>query len=458
MKHFYKKTNYILAMTVGLMFAAGTNAQNINAYAGNNVLGFSGDGGAATAAELDGTFDVALDAAGNLYLADFNNNRIRKVTASTGVISTIAGTGSTTSSGDGAAATAAGIDGPVAIALDASGNIYIAEQHAARVRKITVSTGIITTVAGTGTAGFFGDGSAATAAEISSPSGVVIDNSGNIYIADGGNNRIRKVTVSTGIITTVAGTGTAGALGDWGLATAAEVNQPYGLSMDASGNIYIADLGNSKIRKINVSTGIISTVAGNGTGGYNSDGIIDTTAELNFPSGVAVDAMGNVYIGDENNNRVRMVDAYSHLIYTLAGTGVYGFLGDGGPATSAEFKSPAGLKADNKGNLFIADFSNNEVREISGIVGINELIAAAKMSVYPNPASQTLYISFAISGASTPAIVKVMDITGKEIMNSNTTINNGSLLSLDISSLTAGMYFIQVITEKATQVEKFIKR
>jgi trimeric autotransporter adhesin len=328
---------------------------------GNGTAGYSGDGGPATSAELHGDNAVAVDAAGNSYIADYYNNRIRKITASTGIISTVAGNGTAGYSGDGGAATSAEINGPGDVAVDTAGNLYISDLGNNRIRKVTVATGVISTVAGNGTKGYSGDGGAATSAEIG-PNGLTVDSAGNIYMADEFSNRIRKVTASTGIISTVAGNGTAGYSGDGGAATSAELNVPDAVAVDGAGNIYLSDHNNERVRKVTVSTGKIATIAGNGTAGYSGDGGLATSAELNGPGGLALNAAGDLFIGDFGNNRVRKVAAATSVISTVAGNGVSGYSGDGGAATSAEMDGPSGIALDSAGNLYIADFGNNRIR------------------------------------------------------------------------------------------------
>ena len=333
---------------------------DISTVAGNGTLGYSGDGGAATSAQFI-TIDVAVDGSGNIYIVDNNNNVIRKVSTS-GVISTVAGNGTGGYSGDGAAATSAKLQYPTGVAVDGSGNIYIADFNNNRIRKVSTS-GVISTVAGNGTAGYSGDGGAATSAQLFQPFGVAVDGSGNIYIAEQGNNVIRKVSTS-GIISTVAGNGTAGYSGDGAAATSAQLNIPHGVAVDGSGNIYIVDLNNQVIRKVNTS-GTISTVAGNGSPGYSGDGGAATSAQLNVPFGVAVDGSGNIYIADKNNFVLRKVNT-SGVISTVAGNGNYGFSGDGGAATSAELTNPNAVAVDGSGNIYIAD--NIRIRKVSNIV------------------------------------------------------------------------------------------
>jgi sugar lactone lactonase YvrE len=353
-------SNSAVASQVYLIIGPG----HIATQAGSGVLGYSGDGGPAASAELSYPTGVAVDASGNLYIVDADNNRIRKVTASTGIITTVAGNGTAGYSGDGGPATSAELDTPFGVAVDASGNLYIVDVNNDRIRKVTASTGIITTVAGNGTFGYSGDGGAAISAELYTPLGVAVDASGNIYIADSGNNRIRKVTASTGVITTVAGNGTAGYSGDSGAATSGELNSPFGVAVDASGNIYIGDSGNNRIRKVTASTGIIISVAGNGTAGYSGDNGAATSAELYSPYGVAVDASGNLYIADTNNLVIRKVAASTGIINTVAGNGTAGSGGDGGAATGAALSYPTDAVVDSSGNFYIADYNNNKVRTV----------------------------------------------------------------------------------------------
>src|SRR5271157_3160449 len=328
----------------------------ITTIAGNGGVGVSGDGGPAISASLNYPSGVALDSAGNLYIADTANYRIRKVSG--GTIATVGGNGVFSYSGDGGPATSGSLNSPMGVALDSAGNLYIADSANNRVRK--VSGGTITTVAGSGTLGFAGDGGPATSASLWGPSAVAVDSAGNLYIADYGNNRIRKVTAGT--ITTVAGNGYGGYSGDGGPATSALLYGPEGLALDSAGNLYIADTYNNRIRR--VSGGTITTVAGNGNQGSSGDGGPATSASLTLPSGVAVDSAANLYIADAGNGRVRKVSWGT--ITTVAGNGALAFSGDGGPATSASLYTPEGVALDSAGNLYIADLGHNRIRRVSG--------------------------------------------------------------------------------------------
>jgi trimeric autotransporter adhesin len=286
-----------------------------------------------------------------------------------GIITTVAGNGNPGFSGDGGPATAASLSEPSGVAVDASGNLFIADLRNNRVRKVSAS-GEITTVAGNGDAGFSGDGGPATAASLNQPTDVAVDASGNLFIADDYNQRIRKVSVD-GIITTFAGNGASGFSGDGGPAASAAFYYPSAVAVDASGNLFISDTANCRIRKVSAD-GIISTVAGNGNYGFSGDGGPATSASLFSPGALAVDASGRLFISDVVNNRIREVST-SGIITTVAGNGPTcevaepcgGFSGDGGPATSASLNRPSGVALDSSGNLFIADYYNNLVRKVS---------------------------------------------------------------------------------------------
>ncbi|MGD0778292.1 MAG: hypothetical protein ABSC05_36380 [Candidatus Solibacter sp.] len=322
---------------------------NITTAIGDGNQGFAGDGGPPAKVEMTLPTGVAVDSSGNLYFADSLNNRIRKLSGST--VNTIAGNGVLSHSGDGGAPTAAQLNAPQGVAVDTAGNLYIADTSNNVVRR--VSGGVISNFAGTGTAGSSGDGGAASGAQLNGPQGLAVDTAGNLYIADTQNSRVRKV--ANGTISTVAGGSTAGFGGDGGAATSAQLNAPMGVAVDAAGNLYIAEFSNNRVRKVS-SNGIISTLAGNGITGFSGDGGLATGAQLNGPRGVAVDSLGNVYIADTNNNCVRQV-APSGVIATVAGNGLAGVSGDGGLAVNAQVGNPIALAVDSVGNVYIADGS-----------------------------------------------------------------------------------------------------
>jgi sugar lactone lactonase YvrE len=378
------RTNRVRKVSNGVI----TNV--VGPVGGGIKTGFNADNIPATSAWLSAPTGLAVDSAGNLYIADSGNNRVRKV--SNGVITTVAGNGNAGFGGDDGPATSARLLGPAAIAIDSAGNLYISDTGNNRVRK--VSNGVITTVAGNGTLltpGFGGDNGPATNAQLNlnshaagvGPAGVAVDSAGNLYIADPGNGRIRKV--SNGVITTVAGD-----TGDNGPAANASLSFPADVAIDSTGNLYIADAVG--VRK--VSNGVITTVAGNGTAGFSGDNGPATNAQLSSPSGITLDSAGNLYIGDYGNGRVRKVS--NGVITTVAGSGRYdssrGGIGDNGPATSAVLNSPTGLAFDAAGNLYIGDsYGDDRVRKVSN--GVITTVAGGGTTFLDNgPATSTLLV------------------------------------------------------------------
>jgi sugar lactone lactonase YvrE len=361
---------------LGTAYLAGTGSGPLGVFIPGTMETVAGDGnwesvldGAlATKADLDLPSGVTFDGAGNMYIADSAHNRIRMVTASTGIISTIVGNGNPAYTGDNGPAAQATVNTPSGITVDGAGNIYIADTNNNVIRKISAATGKITTVAGNHHAGNIGDKGLATSAELNAPWGVTIDAAGNLYIADTSNHEIRRVDASTGIITTVAGDGftnpdgSGGFLGDNGQAVDAELNYPHAVAFDATGNMYIPDSANNRIREVDTA-GVITTYAGTGAQGFSGDTGLATDAELYSPSAVAIDPAGNLYIGDTQNNRVRKVSSLTGNIDTIAGNGIGKFTGDDGPATAAGIYGPYGLYLDGFGNLFIADYFDHRIRE-----------------------------------------------------------------------------------------------
>ena len=307
---------------------------------------------------------VAADARGNVYVADTGSQRVWLLNATTGLMSVVAGNGWMGFDGDRGPATSATLFGPTEVAVDGGGNLLIADTYNHRIRRVAAGTGIITTVAGTGSLGFSGDRGPGTSAALYYPRTVAVDGGGNLLIADTSNHRIRRVAVGTGLITTLAGTGTGGFSGDGGPATSAGLRSPYGAVADGWGNVLIADRSNHRIRRVNVTSGVITTLAGIGIAGFSGDGGPATSAALRLPTGVAVDGGGNILFSDSDNHRIRRVAAGTGVITTLAGTGALRFSGDGGPATSAALAYPSGVAVDGGNVLLIADSSNHRIRRV----------------------------------------------------------------------------------------------
>ncbi|MGA2246022.1 MAG: immunoglobulin domain-containing protein, partial [Verrucomicrobiota bacterium] len=379
----------------------------ITTVAGNGGTNDFGDGGAATNASLHAPASLTVDGSGNLFIADTGNNCVREV-GTNGLITTVAGDGSAGYSGDGGVATNATLDAPAGVAVDGSGNLFIADTGNNCVREVGTN-GLITTVTGDGEAGYSGDGGVATNAALDAPSSVAVDGSGNLFIADTGNNCIREVGAN-GLIATVAGNGSPGYSGDGGVATNGTLVAPTGSAVDGSGNLFIADTGNNCIREVGAN-GLITTVAGNGSPGYSGDGGVATNGTLVAPTGIAVDGSGNLFIADTGNNAIRKVDT-NGVIKTVAGDGSAGYSGDGGLATSATLNAPASVAVDDSGNLFIADTDNNRIREVvpgsptftlndvsaNGAGNYTVIIANAWGSVTSSVATVTVALPPAITG------------------------------------------------------------
>jgi uncharacterized protein (TIGR03437 family) len=348
----------------------------IGTIVGDGTVGFSGDGGPATLAELSNLFGIAVDPYGDLFIADSGNSRVRLVSA--GIVQTLVGGGS--SVGDKGLATSAQLLNALGLAVDSTGDVYIADVGNSRVRE--VASFDMTSVAGNGIPGFSGDTVRAANAQVDTPGGVALDSHGNIYIADSGNNRVREI--ANGVITTIAGSGTPGYSGDNGPATSAQLSNPQGVAVDSAGNLYIADSGNYRIRK--VSGGVITTVAGNGTKGFAGDNGPATSAELSTVEGVAVDAAGNLYIADSLNYRVRVVAGGA--ITTVAGGGV-ALPGNNGLATSAQLGTAEGVAVDSSGNLFVTDLASSSIHKVSG--GIITTLAGTGTGGFSGDGASSVY-------------------------------------------------------------------
>ena len=407
--------------------------------AGKESAGYSGDGGPATNAKLNSDEGFCLDNFGNLYIADGFNSRVRKVNLTTGIITTIAGTDSAGYNGDGILATNANLYVPEAVFTDSAGNIYIADGLNNRIRKVSIATGIINTICGNGILGNGGDGGLAINAELNNPVGICLDRSANIYIAVYDNNKIRKITNSTNIITTFAGTGVIGYSGDGEAATNATFNGPIQCFADSIGNIFICDQYNHAIRKVDATTNIITTIAGNGTAGHTGDGGLAVNATLNQPCGIYVDNQENIFIAEYGDGVIRKIDGATGIISTVAGTGTRGYSGDGGPATAAELKC-GDVFVDKNGVIYIADEDNNRVRMVYNTamgIGNVQMGQYTNVKIYPNPVNDELNIE---NGANSDLII--YNLLGSELLETKLISNKEAV---NIIHLTPGVYLVKII-------------
>lgn len=423
------------------LFVWQAHAQIIKTYAGSGVRRYTGDGMPATAANLYQPYDVGIDSLGNIYIGDAGNNRIRKVSP-TGIISTAAGSGVAGYNGDGIPATAANLNFPYGMSVNASGSMAITDMKNHRIRLIQAEAtgGNITTIAGTGVAGFSGDGRPATSARVNYPHGIFWDLAGNIYFADAFNHRVRKISTS-GIITTVAGNGRANSDGDGRPAVAASLFHPAGITSDSAGNLYITEMKGHRIRKVDAA-GIITTIAGIGVPGFSGDGGPATLARINAPKGVTIDKNGNLIFTDTDNFVVRKISKSTGFISTIAGiirpVSSLAYGGDGGPATEARLNYPQSIFIDKYGNLYIADCLNHRVRRIIyNPASIGNDLDVVEANIFPNPAQDELNIT----AEKQIYTLSITNVSGKVVLE---VMPLTSKVQLDISQLAVGDYFVTI--------------
>ena len=436
-----------------------THAQpgTITTIAGNGTLGYGGDGGPATAAILAEPGYLSwgyYGGFGTLYLNDASNNRIRQIKIGA-IIRTVAGNGSTTYTGDGTLATANGISRAGGVCVDRHGNVYFADQYNYAIRKISIS-GIVTTVAGTGSMGCTGDNGPATNATLGLPYALSADTAGNIYFGDQTCQTVRKISTA-GIISTVAGTGTAGYNGDGIDATSAKLNYPTYVRADTLGQLFITDNSNQRIRKIN-SAGVISTIAGNGTVGFSGDGGLATNAQINYAGGIGFDSYGNIYIADAYNYRIREVELATGKIYTIAGNGTPGYYGDNGPATAAELNNPADVVVDNHNDIYIADWHNSVLRKVEALTSPTKLeciISQSNISFYPNPTNGIIQMGWQ-NFTPCAADLQIFDLMGRVVRREKIEIvRSDGNAEVDLSSLDNGMY-VAVVNGNNANIRQMI--
>lgn len=420
-------------LSFALLFSLLLSAQQVTTIAGSGTIGSTNANG--TAASFNYPEGVAVDASGNIYVADFNNHRIRKISPS-GDVTTFAGSGTAGAIDD--TGTLARFNNPSGIVIDALGNFFVSDYSNNKIRKIT-PTGVVTTVAGSGTIGSNdGQGISAT---FNAPYGLNIDTSGNIYVADTNNHKIRKIDTS-GNVTTLAGTGLSGSID--GDNTVARFKNPSALAIDAQGNVYVADYGNHKIRKI-TPTGDVSTLAGSGTLG-SADGT-GTAASFYRPNGIAIDPNGYLYVADLYNNKIRKITP-SGDVSTFAGTGVAGYTD--GDLSTAKFYRPIGITIDSNGDFYIGDTYNHRIRKITQTLNSNNFNNSSNIKVYPNPTNGSFFID------STEKItLTIYDILGKIVYKNNSIIGKNSV---NLSNLNSGIYLIHTKNETGkTKTIKMIK-
>jgi hypothetical protein len=416
-------------------FTAQAQFIDIKTIAGNGTEGYNGDGGAATNANLSGPISITLDAYGNVYFADYLNFCVRKITPA-GEITLYAGVPTVGGySGNGGLAASANM-WPHGIAMDANNNLYVSENDVNVIRKVS-SAGIISSFAGMSEMGYTGDGAYADTCRMDAPFGMTVDKNGNLYFADAGNNVIRMIDTA-GIITTVVGSGLAGYGGDGGDALSALLDSPFSVAVDKQGDIYIADTKNNRIRMVSAATNIITTVAGTGVAGYNDDTILAVTAMLNYPAGICLDSANNLYICDAHNNLVRMVDT-GGTIWRIAGNRTAGYGGDFGPANDASLYNPFGVVADNNGNLYIADANNQRIRKTYSALGIKNLNNGVAVSTYPNPFTNRIYVS----GLNIGDKVCLYNMLGQTVSETTEITSNAHSVVTVSDALTAGVYYLQ---------------
>jgi sugar lactone lactonase YvrE len=426
---------FSLLFSAFVLSTATVDAQIITTISGSgtNQSGFAGDGGLAVFGRFRNPGGMVMNDSGDLFIADRQNNRIRKIDRY-GYLSTIAGKGIAGRSGDGGPATAAKLWLPSGITIDKKGNLYFAERSNHVIRKISAD-GIISTVAGNGTTGMQGDNGAATMAQLSYPYSVAIDEIGNMYIADDGNHKIRKVD-TTGIISTFAGTGVKGPGINDVQATASCLNNPKGVAYDGKGNLIV--VSGHGVRKINLSTGMISQLAGGEYGGLGGDGGLASHSMFNAPTQVTVDKYGSIFVSDFNNHRVRMIDTLGK-INTVAGRSSPQTDGDGGSADAAGVNQPDGICADSKGNLYIADGDNNirfvYMGDINGV----------PMHVFPNPCKQKTTVILE-SSYEELATMYILDMAGHTAKTIVAPTNREIQITIDV----AGVYMLQASSKHKT--------
>ena len=451
--------NLILLLVVLMNCAA--YGQRITTIAGTASPGFSGDAGPASAAQMNGPCNITLDKHGNIFFVDYYNTVIRKITPD-GIITTVAGNGEPNNYGNGGPAIYASLYYPNGVAISPSGEIFIADADNNQLRVVD-TFGIITRYSGADQ-GYYGDDGPREDALFGHPEGISFDSRGNLYIADCWNHLVRKID-TLGVVTTVAGNGEGAGnpwggffTGDGGPATKARLNNPSGVCTDNAGNLYIADRGNNRVRRVDAA-GTITTVAGGGTSLYG-DGGQAKDAVLSSPADVTIDAYGNLYIPDQDNFCVWMVST-SGIISRVAGSYINGYSGDGGNAINAHLKRPAGVAVDPLGNIWISDFGNNCIRKVdtSHTLGLGRTVTTQNnIVVSPNPNSGFFTLAGSLNSPGDQQVsIEITNVLGQVVYSGSATSQNGKInVPIWLENIGGGFYLLQVHAPSATCVIRFV--
>jgi hypothetical protein len=423
----------------------------ISTVVGTGQLGSSGNDGPALAASLSYPRGMAFTVDGMLYFAQAGDHVLRVFDTNTGLVHHVAGTGVLGYNGDGGPAAEAGLAAPYDVAVDPEGNVYISEADAYRIRKVNGVDATIGTFAGTLSPGNTTE-VPATQAAMNGPRGITFTEDGDLLIALIGNECIRYVDADSSYLHAFAGSGNPGSTGfsgDGGPALNAQFFAPYGVKVAPNGNVYIADLNNRRIRMVDVTTGIITTVAGNGLDAFDGDGIPATEAAIGRPEFLAFDADGNLFFTNAEQSRIRRVDATTGLISTAAGSGVAGYSGDGGPASAASINFPAGMVVDPDGRIYFADSYNQRIRMLTPVddTSVSESRTHTTVTAYPSPATEVLYVRSTSTG-----LVELVDLQGR--VAQRTWLNTGAA-RLSLSDVAPGLYVLRM--EGATPVQVVVQ-